>query len=248
MSNVAELLAETRAMLWAGEEFPTTDTKRMARAWREVTRESLNDCIVYLATRTTVSDPMQGTKFYRAGTWRVGRNWWEWEDPQKRDRLTLIEELLLGDGSTFGDKSENTCAVQRWVTHYMDVSTIPTVPEAEPSAGITYRLGPVSRDRETGLYTTYIEKTKRLYQTVALYDSEAAALETGRRRHHLGVKDGDKNDAGDALTLLNLSTIPAGKIRTRRRQRNADCTQDIDEHERSARPGEGGPAAAAVRW
>ncbi|HUW61801.1 MAG TPA: hypothetical protein VMZ06_12440, partial [Candidatus Bathyarchaeia archaeon] len=158
--------------------------------------------------------------------------------------LTLIEELLLGDGSTFGDKSENTCAVQRWVTHYMDVSTIPTVPEAEPDAGITYRLGPVSRDRETGLYTTYIEKTKRLYQTVALYDSEAAALETGRRRHHLGVKDGDKNDAGDALTLLNLSTIPAGKIRTRRRQRNADCTQDIDEHERSARPGEGGPAAA----
>ena len=245
MGNVAELMSEHRAVLWSGVERNGVGIHRIVRAWREVTREDLNACVAALKARDTVTDPMKATKWHRTGTWRVGRIWWEWEDANKRDRLTILEELILGDGTTILNlNSENTCAVTAWVTHYMDVLALPTLPAAEPSTGTTYRLGPITKDQETGLYTTYIEKSHRNYQTVALYTSEKRTLETDKERIHLGVKDGDLNDAGAGITLLDIEQTPAGTVRRRARKRNADCTQDITEEERVAQAASAGPATS----
>ena len=234
MSNITELLKENRAVLWDGFQKNGWAADELVEAWREITREDLDGCILALAAQTTVTDPLKGTKYERSGTWTAGRVWWVWEDPEKRQRLTILRHLHKGGTTIAYVDTENSCAWNVDTQYYLGVASIPALPAADAATGTTYRMGPLTKNEETGRYTTYIEKRMRLYQSVALYTAEKTALVTVEERKHLGVKDGDLNDAGAAITLLDIAATPAGKKRLRKRTRNQDCTQDIEEEEQTA--------------
>jgi hypothetical protein len=187
------------------------------------------------AACATVATPMVHKGKTRSGTWYGGRITCDWAEGENGlPELNLYQVLYKGNVTVSSVETENSCQYNVDTTYYFKVTSLPTCPASDPTLAINYELGGVSRDSETGTYTCWIAKRTRLYQKVAEYTSQIDASETILSTHHRGVKSGDKDDAGADIGLNSVAAAVAGEIREQHRQKNADCSQDIDEVRRQS--------------
>ncbi|HQB11102.1 MAG TPA: RnfABCDGE type electron transport complex subunit D, partial [bacterium] len=105
---------------------------------------------------------------------------------------------------------------------YFGVKDIPALPQG--SSGIVYRMGQLTLDKDDGTYTTYIEKRERLYQKIPEYQSRRSDAGRQDTQRHFGVRDGDKDENGNAIALIDLNSVPVGEIWDLDRNKNEDCT------------------------
>ena len=114
---------------------------------------------------------------------------------------------------------EDGCAYKVSLTYYWNQPTVVTLPAS--SSGVSYRIGSLQRDDDTGLYTYSVEKRERVQQDVAEYFTQKTEFETRQEEQHLGVRAANVASTGQAASVKN------GVMVRRKVSKNADCTSDI---------------------
>jgi len=156
------------------------------------------------------------------GAWRMGALHAVEDD---RGRINIIQILSASDGA--GGRAmatEKTCMFTATTTYYWEVGYIEEIPAA--ASGITYALQGLSRNSEKGTFSYVIERRSRIYVAIASHVSESAPSGAAATTKHFGVRDGDLDENGAAVSLLDMTATP-GHIKRRSRTKNGDCTQDI---------------------
>ena len=157
-----------------------------------------------------------------SGAWRMGALHAVEDD---RGRINIIQILSASDGA--GGRAmatEKTCMFTATTTYYWEVGYIEEIPAA--ASGITYALQGLSRNSEKGTFSYVIERRSRIYVAIASHVSESAPSGATATTKHFGVRDGDLDENGAAVPLLDMTATP-GHIKRRSRTKNGDCTQDI---------------------
>ena len=201
-----------------------------------VRMEDFDALMAYLAANPThVGLSVSQNSQDRDGTWTHVLCWVE----DLEGEPALFELLQKGVGLTTAwlDSGED-CRYDVDRKYYVDVLTLPALPANDEDAGITYRMGQVSYDRESARRTAYVEKRTRLYQKIDAYESDVQHGAVNVRSEHLGVKTGDVTASGTSGSAVGLQsmTVDQGIRKRRARSRNADCTQDIVEDSTTSKP------------
>jgi hypothetical protein len=228
----------TRAQYWLkdhkwkirkSDDFrPRADIQIVTRYIEGVPRQLLSGLVAYMVSVATETDPqIEGHPY--TGTWTFSKHSWEKDirEGGTDNEVVFVQTMVSGTGATTGMVVEDGCAYKVTQTFYWDVSTLPTVPAG--TSGIGYRLEQVWRDRETGLLSCVLEKRERQTQTIAQYTSGGDLFHTEQERKYEGVYDGDKNEAGVAITLDTPGNPSAGTLVQENRDKNDDCTQNIQQ-------------------
>ena len=168
--------------------------------------------------------------------WKPVSAWYEQQEGQidERTKLKIIrifQALQRNPKDGKGDGPyvvENGCMYKVSHTFYWNVPELPEAPQSE--SGVIYRVGGVSRDDETGLWSCYLEKRERVMQELAEYTSENTDFVSRTEKQFLGVKKGDVDGVGSA------ASAKSGVIVRRRVKKNDDCTSDITNETEIARP------------
>ena len=114
---------------------------------------------------------------------------------------------------------EDGCAYKVSLTYYWNQPTVVALPAS--SSGVSYRIGSLQRDDDTGLYTYSVEKRERVQQDVAEYFTQKTEFETRQEEQHLGVRAANVASTGQAASVKN------GVMVRRKVSKNADCTSDV---------------------
>ena len=233
LNAARSVLAEAKARILETDENRGFGDDSIVRCWDGITRDNLDLCARLLIDYTsadneevgqTVTSPMTGTQWAKAGTWYGGRVFFRFDEKQN----LMLCQVLHKEGTALEDVvTENSCRYQVETTWYFAAAALPELPEADADNGITYRMGGVSLNPETGLYTLNVDKRTRLYQTTGEYVSQQSAAVEIKEEKHTGVSDA----AEAGLALPSLAAAVQGKILRRDRSRNEDCTQDITDQE-----------------
>jgi hypothetical protein len=245
-ATAKELLASNKWQLLESDDFQGFAEDVLTRYIEDVRQEYLDTLVVFLKTWTdannytddttpaapTITTPMVQKGKTRAGVWYGGRISYKWVEVDKLPKLRLFQTLYKGNVTVASVETENSCSYNVDTTYYFKVPTLETLPAADVTLAINYERGGVSRDPETGTYTYWIAKRTRLYQKIAEYTSQIDAEEKVLSTHHRGVKAGDKDDAGADIGLNSMTAAVAGESREQHREKNADCSQDINETRR----------------
>ena len=241
IAAIRELLAERLWVVLEAEQNRGWGDNGIIRYIEGVNREDLDALVLYLQEYTsadnntpsdTVTNPMAGTQWARTGVWNGGRIWYEEvkNTQELRGRLRIYQYLYSGDKTDGDIITEDGCRWKATTTWYFGVKDIPALPQG--SSGIVYRMGQLTLDKDDGTYTTYIEKRERLYQKIPEYQSRRSDAGRQDTQRHFGVRDGDKDENGNAIALIDLNSVPVGEIWDLDRNKNEDCTQDIVEQKR----------------
>ena len=167
--------------------------------------------------------------------WKPVSAWYEQQEGQIDERTKLkvirVYQALQRNPEEAGEDGpyvmEDGCMQKLSFTYYWKAAELPMVPASE--SGVTYRLGGVSKDDETGLWSCYLEKRERVMQEVPEYTSENTDFVSRTEKQFLGVKKGDVDGVGRA------ASAKSGVIVRRRVKKNDDCTSDITNETEIAR-------------
>ena len=207
---------------------PRVQTQRLERFLVDVPRELLQGLVAHLVATATETDiQLEGKPF--EGTWTFTRHTWERQQGGDDHRLVFVQALMSGTGHSADYEVENGCAYKVTQKFYWDVATVGAAPAG--SSGVGYRIGGVSRDRTSGLFSYYLETRERMMQKIEAYTARAAADGTVSRRHWRGVRNGDVDENGNPAGIQSMSAVPDGSYLELRRSKNEDCTQDVDQDE-----------------
>ena len=114
---------------------------------------------------------------------------------------------------------EDGCAYKVSLTYYWNQPTVVALPAS--SSGVSYRIGSLQRDDDTGLYTYSMEKRERVQQDVAEYFTQKTEFETRQEEQHLGVR------AANVASTGQVASVKDGVMVRRKVSKNADCTSDV---------------------
>lgn len=182
----------------------------------------------YLRTRTGVTSIVIGNKkwTFDAPGWMAKDTWYQtvpgekWAGTESTKVRAYWVLVQAGDGEADGPYTvENGCKYLVEHTYYWDVASEPVLPAS--SSGVQYAIQGFTRDRETGLFSYYVEKRTTVQQDVPLYESAKTIFETVSEEQHLGVKQRDLDTTGLAASVGN------GERVERHIDKNADCTSNI---------------------
>ena len=165
------------------------------------------------------------TKF--EAEWKPVSAWYEQQEGQidERTKLKIIrifQALQRNPKDGKGDGPyvvENGCMYKVSHTFYWNVPELPEAPKSE--SGVSYRVGSVARDDETGLWSCYLEKRERVMQEVPEYTSDNTAFAARTEQQFLGVKQDAVAETGKKASANN------GVVVRRRVKKNEDCTSDV---------------------
>jgi len=239
-ATIKNLLAETLCEPWRWDENDGYDGDAITRVWYEIPRDDLDGCVQWLEEKTsagndaasaTVTNPMQGTRWHRSGTWYGGRVWLDWVERDGKRVLGLFQLLHRGSLTIPDVVTRNGCRYKAWTTWYHNLAEVGVLPANDPANGIEYERGPVLVDRDTGRVSYSVTKLQRLYQKISRYTTTVTAARTVRTAHHTGVKQGDLDDDGGSIGLQSMAASVPGKRLALRRTKDPECTQTIDESE-----------------
>jgi hypothetical protein len=242
-ATVKELLAGNKWRLLKSDDAQGFAEDVLTRYMDVDKQESMDAAVIFLkmwtdpanytddtsAAAPTVTTPMVHNGKTRSGIWYGGRVTYDWVTVDDLPKLRLFQVLYKGNVTVSGVETENNCSYDVDTTYYFKAPTLVTLPAADVALAINYERDGVTRDSETGTYNYWISKRTRLYQKVAEYTSRIDSEEKVLSTHHRGVKAGDKNDAGTDIGLKSMTAAVVGEAREQHRQKNADCSQDIDE-------------------
>jgi hypothetical protein len=241
-ANIRSLLAEANARVVESIDNDAHDQDVIRRYWPEIPRHDLDACVIYLKAYTsaanteesaTIASPMTGTRWARSGTWYGGRIYLDWYTPDGggQKQLGLFQVLYKG-GLTLADNIvKNGCQLRVTSTWYHGQTAIGACPDADPEHGIEYERSEILINSDLGTYSYHIDKIERLYQHIDQYTHIISAARTIKREHHLGVKQGDKDDDGSTIGLQAMTEAVQHKILRLRRSKDPNCTQGVDEEE-----------------
>lgn len=174
------------------------------------------------------------TKF--EAEWKPVSAWYEQQEGQidERTKLKIIrifQALQRNPKDGKGDGPyvvENGCMYKVSHTFYWNVPELPEAPQSE--SGVSYRVGSVARDDETGLWSCYLEKRERVMQEVPEYTSDNTAFAARTEQQFLGVKQDAVAETGKEASAND------GVIVRRRVKKNEDCTSDVVNETEIAKP------------
>ena len=235
---IAELLAENRWMVMQGDIADGYGRDTLVRYIPGILRKDLPDVLAWVKTNhTTLTDPKTTPEGTWTGSWTRGRISYRPArdgEPGKSHEGTynLIEVLHYGSTPESAIVTENGCKYLVTQTWYFAVPSIVTVPAG--SSGISYTMTSPVKSEDTGAWTYAIEKREEITQTIAEYTSEREAFEYQQRTQIHGVRTGDKDNLGAAITLPDMATQTAGIIVDLERTKKENCTQDIEIKKRNA--------------
>lgn len=159
--------------------------------------------------------------------WKPVSAWYEQQEGQidERTKLKIIrifQALQRNPKDGKGDGPyvvENGCMYKVSHTFYWNVPELPEAPQSE--SGVSYRVGSVARDDETGLWSCYLEKRERVMQEVPEYTSDNTGFAARTEQQFLGVKHDAVAETGKKASASNGVTV------RRRLKKNEDCTTDV---------------------
>jgi hypothetical protein len=163
------------------------------------------------------------------GTWYHRAAWWA------RDTSTPAGHRA-GDGTftVFWQLSdavdseegvvEDTCAAQVTIRYVWDSPTVEELPALV--AGTTVRIGGLSRDPETALYTYYVTTTVSKTQTTGEVTQANTTFETTQELDITRIRPDGTDHLGNAVTTWAVG-VSAGVEVTQRKRMNEDCTHDL---------------------
>lgn len=159
--------------------------------------------------------------------WKPVSAWYEQQEGQidERTKLKIIriyQALQRNPKDGKGDGPyvvENGCMYKVSHTFYWNVPELPEAPQSE--SGVSYRVGSVTRDDETGLWSCYLEKRERVMQEVPEYTSDNTGFAARTEQQFLGVKQDAVAGTGKEASANN------GVVVRRRVKKNEDCTSDV---------------------
>lgn len=159
--------------------------------------------------------------------WKPVSAWYEQQEGQidERTKLKIIrifQALQRNPKDGKGDGPyvvENGCMYKVSHTFYWNVPELPEAPQSE--SGVSYRVGSVARDDETGLWSCYLEKRERVMQEMPEYTSDNTAFAARTERQFLGVRQDAVAGTG------KKASADSGVIVRRRVKKNEDCTSDV---------------------
>lgn len=168
--------------------------------------------------------------------WKPVSAWYEQQEGQIDDRtklkvIRIYQALQRNPQSGSGEGPfvmENGCMQKVSFTYHWKVAELPAVPQGE--SGVTYRLGGVSKDDETGMWTCYLEKRERVMQELTEYTSDNTDFVSRTEKQILGVKQADVDGTG------RQASARLGVIVRRRVKKNEDCTSDVINETEVAKP------------
>lgn len=180
-----------------------------------------------LTKQAPYSDPVINNMVF-PGKWKPKMSWFRKDSAHetvnyKTQTVTLIQELVPADEN--GDVEDvaggGNCTQIREIEYVWDATDVET-PEPPYPQGVTYQVGGVNRDDDSGLFSYYIEKTIAVTQHYGPYVTQQTATsvvtqETWKNAYEL--PEGLPEDDG-------TYTI-AGETVTVKREINPDCTWDI---------------------
>lgn len=157
------------------------------------------------------------------GSWKPYRAWLEISNKS----VGSIHSVRLYHGILTDPKAgadgpyviEDGCAYLVSVSYYWQQSSPPKVPKS--TSGISYRVGNLQRDQESGLYSYTIEKRERVQQDVYEYFTSKSVYKDTTEEYHLGVRQ-DKVE-----TTGKDASVGGGKLVHRKISKNSDCTSDV---------------------
>ena len=158
-----------------------------------------------------------------SGDWKPVRAWVEMTQRSAGSvRALRLYHALQTDPAAKGDGPyvvEDGCAYKVSWTYYWNQ---PSVIEAPAStSGVSYRVGRIDRDPETGLFSYSLEKRERVQQDIPEYLTAATAFEDVKEEVHLGVR-------ADAVASAGKAASVGGGVRVERHlSKNEDCTTDV---------------------
>lgn len=123
---------------------------------------------------------------------------------------------------------EDGCAYKVSITYHWDEATAPEVPAS--TSGVSYRIGGISRDPDTGFYTYSIETRERVQQDIAKYLTSETAFVKTYEETHFGVRQNEVPTTGEQAGVSD------GRLVSRRVSKNSDCTSDVHNTTHDAKP------------
>lgn len=166
-----------------------------------------------------------------AATWKPTRAWLEVSNKAvgniKGVRLyhALIdasEKSGQGDGAYL---IENGCAYKVSHTFFFNQPNPPTDADMagkyKSTSGVSYQVGSLGVNPDTGLWNYVIEKRERVQQDIAKYTTAKTIFEQQEEEVHHGVKKDKVESTGKKAGVNN------GVITRRKLSKNGDCTTDV---------------------
>ncbi|MFA7121537.1 MAG: hypothetical protein WC277_08635, partial [Bacilli bacterium] len=192
---------------------------------------ALREVHLLLNADNPLADPVVDGVVQPGKWWHRGAGWSKDEGAGERGTgtCTLVRDLYDGE-IVDAQFLEDGCGSRTKVIFYFDTpSVVPLadIPESgEP--GFSVRIGGVSLDRETGLYSYYVTVTE---SKTLILDEHKVAEDAFRTRYdadYLGLRgdvDAPKDSGGDAVAVPEPGVPEEGTLITTQWSRNReDCT------------------------
>ena len=176
--------------------------------------------------QTTHGEPLEGEWRFLNPVWR--------RDAQERTSgdatYTLIVDAVAGTASsTLG--GGDSCSESRKIEYHWDEAFVIDPPAS--SQGTVTRIGGVDRDKDTGLWSYYVEivtdKTYQLREYTAEHDTFKKIDMSAFLNVYVDGSGNLKDESGATVVVseVGLSSID-GTLTTQRRRKNPSCTTDIE--------------------
>lgn len=155
---------------------------------------------------------------------------------------TLIRDFTDGDSETFA-AVEDGCGSRTSVRYVFDAVDVESLSSIDHSGeqGYAVRIGGVSRDRESDLFSYYVTITERKTQYLEKHEVTEDVFSKDYASDWMGLRgtvDDPTDDAGDGVTVWDPAVQAAGTVASVQWNRNLeDCTLNAHGRKRVAKQG-----------
>ena len=191
----------------------------------------MKDVVYLLGVRDTWKDPVIDGVVV-PGTWKHKYAYWNRDSGVAENgdaTKTLIRDFDEGETSVYA-AVEDGCGSRTEVRYVFDAVEVEDIASVEHAGqqGYTVRIGGVSRDRETDLFSYYVTVTERKTHIIAERKIAEDAFSTDYSAEWLGLRGtrgSPEDDSGSPVTVWTASDTPAGTLTTVQWSKNQeDCT------------------------
>ena len=244
--DVSWTALDAEARIWRVNEVDATLAEMLVPhyviLYPHVAKTHVHEFCAALLARPDIEDPVFDEHPALAGTYKFSVV----KNEEQDDGTSYVFAVIVSTEVPAGKEVQiyDGCAVAEWATFFFMLPTLPTCPVSE--SGIDYRLEGIAFDKELGLWECRIVRSETKTLTVPLHEVERSASDVVSEQQFLNVREGDKDHTGESIALQAM-TFVVGIIKSRRRKKNPNCTQDIVEQSRAALPQDTGWVECVTR-
>ena len=195
--------------------------------------DMVRDMLAYL----TSDDCLQDLETYNQGltpenAYKPTKAWYEIGNKAAGGiRSVRLYHALTADPEENADGPylvEDECAYKVSLEYHWNETSVPDVQKS--TSGVSYRITNISHNQETDRYSYVIETRERVQQDIAKYLTSETAFVKTYKEEHFGVKQSEVPTTGEQACILD------GRLVERMVSKNPDCTSDVHNTIRDAKP------------